>query len=116
MRLTDIDPRWIELDGHRIGFCFLCPTPITRSDGTVNPTPYRQSCFTAHVARDLQHAIFDRMFGDDSYTVQRCNPECAWTVDGGIDAASFETLSVSPSIDGSAAGFWHGFIKNGAIT
>ena len=116
MKLRDLDPQWIEHEGRRIGFVFRCPTPIIRSDGSVNPTPYRQSCFVECVPMKLQHEIFDHMFGDDSFTVQRCNPNCAWSVAGGIDAASLDTLTVSPSIDGSAAGFWHGFIKNGQIT
>jgi hypothetical protein len=29
---------------------------------------------------------------------------------------AFETLSLSPSIDASNAGHWHGFIKNGEVT
>jgi hypothetical protein len=113
VKLTDLEPRWIEHDGRRIGFVFRCPTPIIRADGSVNPTPYRQSCFVERVPMKTQHEIFERMFGDDSFTVQRCNEACAWTVAGGIDSASFETLTVSPSIDGSGAGFWHGYVKNG---
>ena len=33
----------------------------------------------------------------------------------GIDVATFETMTVTPSLDGSAAGNWHGFITNGEI-
>lgn len=115
MKLTDLDPQWIEHEGRRVGFLFRCPTPIIRGDGAINPTPYRQSCFVEALPMDVQHAIFNRMFGDDSFTVQRCSVGCAWKVAGGIEGASFETLSVTPSIDGSAAGFWHGFITNGEI-
>lgn len=32
-----------------------------------------------------------------------------------FDAATFETMTVTPSLDGSAGGLWHGFITNGVI-
>ncbi len=38
MKLTDLEPRWIEHDGRRVGFVFRCPTPIIRSfitDGAI---------------------------------------------------------------------------------
>jgi hypothetical protein len=47
--------------------------------------------------------------------VQPCNPDAHWQVAGGLEAADFATLTVTPSLDGSAAGNWHGFITNGEI-
>jgi hypothetical protein len=47
--------------------------------------------------------------------VQPCNPASKWDVIGGIALANFETISVTPSLDGSAAGLWHGHITNGEI-
>jgi hypothetical protein len=46
---------------------------------------------------------------------QMANESFAWTVAGGIENASFEMMTVMPSIDGSAGGLWHGFITNGEI-
>lgn len=46
---------------------------------------------------------------------QPCNPNCNWTVAGGIENASFDSMSVTPSLDGSAGGLWHGFITAGQI-
>jgi hypothetical protein len=53
------------------------------------------------------------LFGDDD--VQGCLPDLAWTVAGGIDTATFETMTVTPSLDGSKGGLWHGHITNGEI-
>lgn len=46
-----------------------------------------------------------------SVTVILCKPDCAWT----IDSQDFETLTVTPSVDASAAGHWHGFLTAGQV-
>ena len=55
----------------------------------------------------------DREFG--RHDVQGCKQEARWTIAGGIANASFETMTVTPSLDGSPGGNWHGFITNGDI-
>lgn len=53
---------------------------------------------------------------DDEFDFwQPCNQSSGWKITGGIENASFETMTVTPSIDGSAGGLWHGFITNGQI-
>lgn len=99
MRLTDLDPKWLMKDGKRVGFTFRSPT---------DPR-WRQSCFENPPPRREQWELFDE---DD---VQGCNPAAHWTIAGGIDSAAFETMTVTPSLDGSAGGLWHGFITNGDI-
>jgi hypothetical protein len=47
--------------------------------------------------------------------VQGCNPEKRWTIAGGIDTADFATMTVTPSLDGSPGGLWHGHITAGEI-
>jgi hypothetical protein len=104
MRLTDLQPQWLERDGRRIGFVFISPTkPL-----------WRQSCFVDRVSHGEQRQIFESMF-EAPHAVQGCNPDCAWTVAGGIEAASFDTMTVTPSLDGSAGGLWHGHITSGEI-
>lgn len=115
MKLADLDPRWLMLDGRRIGFCFVSPTQPLRPDGTANPTRYRQTCFAAPTPRRVQRELFEAMFGDDDFTVQGCNPQCGWTIAGGIEAADFATMTVTPSLDGSPGGLWHGYITNGEV-
>jgi hypothetical protein len=44
-------------------------------------------------------------------TIILCKPETAWTIQG----TDFETMTVTPSIDASGAGHWHGFIRSGEI-
>lgn len=99
MRLTDLDPKWLMKDGKRVGFTFRSPV-----DGK-----WRQACFESPPPRREQWELF----GDDD--VQGCNPRAHWSIAGGIDNATFETMTVTPSLDGSAGGLWHGFITNGEI-
>lgn len=99
MRLNDLDPKWITKDGKRIGFTFRSPTD----------PKWRQSCFENPPPRREQWELFE----DDD--VQGCNPAAHWTIQGSIESAAFETLTVTPSLDGSAGGLWHGFITNGEI-
>lgn len=109
MRLLDLDPQWIIEDGKRVGFTFISPR-----DGNVGKRDYRQSCYAAPPRTRDQLAAFKRMHGEDSI-VQPCNPTAKWQIAGGLDAADFASISVTPSLDGSAGGLWHGFITNGQI-
>jgi len=60
-----------------------------------------------------QWELFRERFGDEQnrFTVH-CEEKCAWSFTSG---ASFETLTVTPSLDASRAGHWHGFITDGEI-
>lgn len=40
-------------------------------------------------------------------------PPYVWTLHGDED---FRTLTLTPSVDASKAGHWHGFITNGEIS
>ena len=96
MRLIDLDPRWLVKDGRRVGFVFMSPTQDkhARHDGSKSP-PWRQSCFPSATPHDVQRATFEEMFGDDAFTVQGCSPYANWTIAGGIENASFETMTVT---------------------
>lgn len=103
MKLIELDPKWIMKDGERVGFTFLSPT------GKQGNTHWRQSCFPDSPSSREQWDLFD----DDD--VQGCNPAAHWQIAGGIENATFETMTVTPSLDGSKGGLWHGFITNGEI-
>lgn len=133
MRLTELDPCWLTFEGRRVGFIFRCPLPGRREQW--------QSCFVEKFylfksrggeylkvpdgkwlasAPDSQCAIIMAALPElrepgNSCNWQSCNSDCQWIVAGGIEAATFETMTVTPSIDGSAGGNWHGFITNGEI-
>jgi hypothetical protein len=104
MKLLELDPRWLVKDGQRVGFTFISPT---------NPK-WRQSCFVVMLPSREQWALFEAEHGEE-WTVQGCKSTCAWTIEGGIEAANFATLTVKPSLDGSRGGLWHGHITEGEI-
>ncbi len=96
MKLTDLNPRWIGLKywhgpAFYIGITFDCPHCHTQRlaahfDKPIDPT----NCFPDY-----------RGFPD----------ELKWKREGN----TFETLSLSPSVDTSFEKHWHGFIQNGEI-
>lgn len=108
MRLVDLEPKWLVKDGQRVGFIFRCPT---------RPEKCWQSCFYDSPPRREQWAMFadvakgddeDREFGHPD--IQGAREGTRWTI-----AGEFENLTVTPSIDGSPGGNWHGHITNGEI-
>lgn len=111
-KLTNLDPRWLTDGNRRIGIMFKCP----EGDGTRG----YQTCFFYECCyKEQREAVWraaadladeNKYFGD----WQPCGP-FAWSLgDVRIEDANFETLTVTPSIDGSRAGNWHGHITNGA--
>src|SRR4051794_40659176 len=108
MKLLDLDPQSLIKDGRRVGFTFL--SPIEKQGNT----HWRQSCFVVMLPSREQWELFEQVHGEH-FAVQGCRPDFAWTIAGGIDAAAFETMTVMPSLDGSAGGLWHGFITGGEI-
>jgi hypothetical protein len=82
MRLTDLDPQ-------RQTFSLVQSPGMGKADGG--------SCLAQPTSTDVQ---FD-MNGDAS--VHQCNPASGWSIAGGIENATFEAMTVTPSIDGRAA-------------
>jgi hypothetical protein len=104
VRLIDLEPQWI----HENVFVFRCPHCralwLSRKNVAM---PDRE-----------QWDLFEQHFGEDWMTlaVVPSRAEFAWAFQG-IDSAreSFDGLTVTPFIDASASGHWHGFITNGEI-
>jgi len=89
VRLTELNPKfWSEPSKQRgLGLIFRCPC--------------RPGCtFLIPVA-------FKNPVGGG----EPCNDEHLWQREG----ETFETLTLSPSIDASKMGHWHGWIKNGEV-
>jgi len=116
MRLTDLDPRWFDALDRPIatgeplihkerslaGFTFLCPhCQKTRLSVTTRPLK----------ARDQFQALAE-LHPDSHGDIVPAKQMFAWTVTGD----DFSTMTVTPSVDASASGHWHGFITNGAIS
>jgi hypothetical protein len=114
VRLTDLDPRWLEDGGQRIGLVFKCP--------------HCQKCYVSCFNRPTkkfdrggddgdtfgsgtQFGQFQRVLGrDEAMNTVPCKSSSAWTIDG-----DFGNMTIKPSLDASAAGHWHGFVTNGQI-
>lgn len=97
MRLAELDPRWI----HSNVLVFRCP----------HCQKAWLSCKNVAMSRHMQCGIFQRELSEDERgNVVPTKPEAAWDIKGALPE-----ITVTPSIDASASGHWHGWIKNGVI-
>lgn len=89
MRLTDLNPRWYAAHGRpgRIGIIFLCP-----------------HCRMI----EIPVAFENPRDGADPDSGARTR----WKREG----ETFEALTLTPSVDASSFGHWHGFVTNGEVT
>jgi hypothetical protein len=95
MRLIDLEPRWYVLEdgGPVVGLTFDCP-----------------HCRQERLGVKFHHRGHEAM--EDAHIMAKApTTNHIWTLDGD----SFENLTLSPSVDASASGHWHGFIANGDI-
>jgi hypothetical protein len=111
MRLLDLAPRWIEYQGRKVGMLLLCPH--CQAQGKKQWL----SCFFEKFEvlnggnEPNQYAFFEKTIdpGDDVDEVVPCDKTAKWT----RTSDDFATMSVTPSLDASASGHWHGSITNG---
>ena len=98
MRLLDLAPRYFVRGNNSVpvGISFDCPC---RAD-----CPSRLA-----IAIHLDGTNFDP---DPDNPQQFETGETIWAITGGD---IFENISLSPSINASSSGHWHGFVTNGAI-
>jgi hypothetical protein len=55
--------------------------------------------------------IYERAFGKEwNMSVVPCRADYAWSITG-----VWSNLTIHPSVDASAAGHWHGWIKGGQV-
>jgi hypothetical protein len=127
MRLAELDPKWWAEPGrHGQGVVFLCPhcragfiaVPFTNPlDGGA---PFSVG---TEQARPISR-LWAILYGDLDAPAERGElregavlPVGAWVIPPGYAwqraGETFETLTLSPSVDASAAGCWHGFVTNG---
>lgn len=98
MRLVDLKPRWWGARDRRgLGMSFECPCPVCR--------------LAAHegYAYRIVIAFSNPLDGGEPAADIVAGPH--WHREGD----SFEDLSVTPSIDASHRGHWHGFISQGDV-
>ena len=104
MRIVDLEPRWLS----ETVFVFRCPCCL----GTERALWL--SCKSASMEGGAQRDLFRdaglEPSGKGAVVVGTVD-DCAWSV----SSKDFATMSVTPSIDASRAGHWHGFITAGEI-
>lgn len=96
MRLVDLNPSWFALEsgGPVVGLSFECP-----------------HCRTMRLGIALHHKGSEAM--EDEYIMARSpGTKHIWDFSG----SDFNDISLSPSVDASEFGHWHGHIKNGEVT
>lgn len=96
MKLTDLSPEWLTPDL----FIFKNPTG----------GEHWLSCPRVRMEHGEQHDLFEEKYPDR--VIVGANPDHLWKYEG----SDFATMTVTPSIDASKSGNWHGFITNGEIT
>ena len=97
MRLCDLNPHWYTLDGRRVGITFLCP-----------------HCRETHLGVAFHHDG-KQALEDDAYILAHHGANDAQHIWDLLGQEDFETLTLTPSIDASKDGHWHGFITAGNI-
>lgn len=108
MRLTELSPRWLTPNV----FIFRCPHCVLRGgDGKYDQ--YWLSVKNIPMSTDDQIKLFEQNKDlqdiKGAFIVVPDKEECCWNISG----QDFNTMSVTPSLDASASGHWHGFITNG---
>ena len=100
MKLVDLHPAWfVEKNGRQgQGISFLCP-----------------DCKEIYLGVAFKNPIDG---GAPMTPRQHKNKkgELVWTYFWERQGNTFENLTLSPSIDASESGHWHGFIRDGNIT
>ena len=101
MKLTELEPRWTGIGGVIVdGITFLCPHCRTQRLGVKFSPPIDPDGWWDRILRPTYDGmnVWSRAAGE-----------------------TFETLTLSPSIDASEsgridfAGHWHGFIEKGEV-
>lgn len=101
VKLTELKPTWLSPDV----FCFLCP----------HCREERLLCKRIPLSFKGQVKLVNATPEDDEDWPQGFVParaEFAWKFNQGD---SFDSITVTPSIDASASGHWHGNITGGKI-
>jgi Family of unknown function (DUF6527) len=122
VRLADLDPRWVvdadiviggvsrHYEGRTgMGITFACPHCVAQ----LSPEVQALVAITeAELPREAAITFLGVWFANPiDGGPATDDAEYRWHREG----ATFDTLTLSPSIDASKSGHWHGFITNGEI-
>lgn len=107
MRLVDLDPRWLEWQGRRVGIILRCPhCGTTWLSCFFEPMPVLNGGCEPN-----QFALFRKAIdpGEEPNEVVPCRKDFAWKRVGD----DFASMTITPSLNASASGHWHGVITAG---
>jgi uncharacterized protein (DUF983 family) len=108
VKLIELEPRWLQMDGRKVGMMLRCPhcrttwlscmfEPMPVLNGGEDPSQYK---------------LFERELGSaEACDVVPCAKDCKWT----RTSDDFATMTINPSLDASASGHWHGRITAGEV-
>lgn len=107
MKLIELEPRWFSTSNNPgiAGISFLCP----------HCRQVRLSVMVSHAA---PHVIQPPIDHDISHLPRAGQ---LWQISGdaptfdGLEHGGFDNVTLSPSVDASGSGHWHGFIVNGEV-
>jgi hypothetical protein len=114
MKLTDLKPRWFDVPGvgtNKDGITFLCPCDACKK----LPEPRRLAVqFANPIGSDPLPQMTQKEKNVHLFELRTFDvaPSTLWQRTG----ETFEDLTLSPSVDASKSGHWHGYISNGQIT
>lgn len=103
MKILALEAQWLMRDGRRIGVIFRNPLPDHRK--------WFVTCFAEPTPHEEQERAVHAAVGETDMW-QGCNEASGWQFAGGIENASLETVTITPSLDGGPH-WWHGFVTNG---
>lgn len=120
LKLTDLKPKWLRRDGKAVAMIFLCPRCVARKTGCERKRLTWLTCMFVVVGNREQRELIEAIINNDpadflatdteEHDVVGCK-EIAW----GKNCKNFESMSITPSLDASAAGHWHGHVTGGKI-
>lgn len=120
MKLADLNPRWFAEEGRRgQGVLFDCPgcRAGVCADAKDGGRPFRLAVAITPLDGGAPFPIkkMETLFSaieaaeGEEWTGRVVPPGIVW----GRTGETFETLSISPSVDASASGHWHGHVSEG---
>lgn len=112
MKLVELEPRWFSVNGNddKDGVTFLCPCCLAQ--------PEKQTRLAVQFANPIgcepKSLMTNKQKTEHVHELRTFDvpPGFLWQRIG----ETFETLTLTPSVDCSASGHWHGFINAGVVT
>lgn len=114
MRLTELEPRWFDVPGvgtNKDGMTFLCPCANCQSSKETQRRLGIQFANPVGGGVGVLMSLEDKLRHVHELRTFDVPMGFLWQRTG----ETFEDMTLTPSIDASASGHWHGFITRGDI-